>query len=276
MINGEYRQRLETVFTPPQAEVLADWMEAQQRSLIKAGDFNELKEIVRDLGEAQKRTAAKVEELAIAQKRTEARVGELAAAQKLTEIRLEELVTAQQRTENKLEELVTAQQRTEAKVEALAGTMQTLAQTQAEMQRVITQLGRGLDETRSLAGAGAQTLGYMLENEAYRHLPAWLKERHGIEVSGRMIREQVGDEEINLLVEARQGAEEVVIVGESKGRLHTSDVGLLADKVEEVRRNYQPLGKRRIVPLLVTHFAPEKVRRKAAEAGVIVVQSFEW
>jgi len=45
-------------------------------------DFSELKAIVRDLAEAQKRTEIRVEELAEAQKRTEVRLEELAEAQK--------------------------------------------------------------------------------------------------------------------------------------------------------------------------------------------------
>jgi hypothetical protein len=30
------------------------------------------------------------------------------------------------------------------------------------------------------------------------------------------------------------------------------------------------------VPLLVTHFAPEKALAKANQEGIILVQSFEW
>ncbi|MGE0825738.1 MAG: PD-(D/E)XK nuclease family protein [Candidatus Binatia bacterium] len=52
---------------------------------VKRADFDELKAIVRDLAEAQKRTEVRIEELAEAQKRTEVRVEELAEAQKRTE-----------------------------------------------------------------------------------------------------------------------------------------------------------------------------------------------
>ncbi|MGQ9748920.1 MAG: hypothetical protein ACUVR9_04960, partial [Desulfosoma sp.] len=41
-------------------------------------DFDDLKQVVRELAEAQKRTEARVEELAEAQKRTELRLEELA------------------------------------------------------------------------------------------------------------------------------------------------------------------------------------------------------
>jgi hypothetical protein len=84
------------------------------------GEFNELKEVVRDIGEAQKRTDLHVEELAEAQKRTALRVEELAEAQKRTELRVEELAEAQKRTELRVEELAEVQKRTALRVEELA------------------------------------------------------------------------------------------------------------------------------------------------------------
>jgi hypothetical protein len=248
MVSNELRQRLEAVFTPPQVEVFVDWAEEYRKNMVKVSDFLELKEIVRDLAEEQRN-------LAEAQRRTEVKVGELAG----TVQRLAEAQVEMQHTQVETQRSIVEMQR-----------------SQVEMQQAITQLARGLDEVRSLAGSNAQTLGYMLENEAYRHVPAWLKQQHDIEVVGRMIRQQIGDEEINLLVEARQGAEEIVIVGEAKSRLHLSDLGLLAVKVEVVKERYANLRGRRIVPLLLAHFAPEAVATRAAREGVIVAQSFEW
>ncbi len=241
MVSNELRQRLEAVFTPPQVEVFVDWAEEYRRNMVKVSDFLELKEIVRDLAEEQRN-------LAEAQQRTEVKVGELAG---------------------------TVQRLAEAQVE-MRQSMLEMQRSQVEMQQAIAQLARGLDEVRSLAGSNAQTLGYMLENEAYRNLPAWLKQQHNIEVIGRMIRQQIGDEEINLLVEARQGEEDILIVGEAKSRLNPSDLGVLAGKVEVVKEQYSGLRGRRILPLIVAHFAPEKVMVRAEREGVIVAQSFEW
>ena len=52
-------------------------------------DFSELKSIVKELAEAQKRTETKVEELAEAQKRTEIKVEELVTIQKSMELRMD-------------------------------------------------------------------------------------------------------------------------------------------------------------------------------------------
>ncbi len=76
--------KLQTVFPPEQAAVLAEVIHEAYTDLVKTSDFNELKEIVRDL-------SVKMGELAEAQKRTEQRVEELAEAQKGSEARLTRL-----------------------------------------------------------------------------------------------------------------------------------------------------------------------------------------
>ena len=87
---------------------------------IGRGDFNELKDVVQRLAEAQDRTEEKVGKLAEAQDRTEEKVGELAQAQDRTEQRVGELAQAQGRTEQRVGELAQAQGRTEQRVGELA------------------------------------------------------------------------------------------------------------------------------------------------------------
>jgi hypothetical protein len=72
-------------------------------------EFDDLKQVVRELAQAQARTeqrldrlAEKIEELAEAQKRTEARVEELAEAQKKTEVMLARLTDEHRRTREML------------------------------------------------------------------------------------------------------------------------------------------------------------------------------
>ncbi len=64
-------------------------IERQREENVTKKEFNELKEIVRELAEAQKRTEQRLEELAEAQKRTEQRVDRLAQSVELlsTEMR---------------------------------------------------------------------------------------------------------------------------------------------------------------------------------------------
>ncbi|MCS6926025.1 MAG: hypothetical protein NZ578_09005, partial [Candidatus Binatia bacterium] len=89
---------------------------------VRRADFDELRAVVRELAEAQKRTEQRVEQLAEAQRRTEQRVEQLAEAQRRTEQRVEELAEAQRQTELRLAELAEVQKLTTEGLEQLRKT----------------------------------------------------------------------------------------------------------------------------------------------------------
>ena len=227
----ELDKKISQVFPKRQAKVLTEVLVEAHRDLVKAGDFNELKSIVKDLAEAQKRTETRVEELVEAQKRTEAKVGELAEAQKRTELE-------------------------------------------------IAKLTKGLNETRGELGGLSKSMSYAFENEAFRRVPGILKEKYDIEITAKLIREEIGQKEINLFGRARKNGREVFVVGESKLRLDErrekrgEDIfAELEGKVKAVKDEY---GEAEIVRVFITHYATKGFLKKAGEKGVIVVQSFEW
>ena len=84
-------RRFNGVFSPQQAVVLAEAIHDSYADLVKTSDFNELKEIVRGLAQAQARTDASMKELAQAQTRTEARMDKLVEAQTRTEVEIRNL-----------------------------------------------------------------------------------------------------------------------------------------------------------------------------------------
>lgn len=270
------------------AEVIGAMYEELLNTVTKK-DFNELKDIVKELADIQKRTEVKVEELAEAQKRTEVKIEELAEAQKRTEVKVEELAEAQKRTEVKVGELAEAQRETQKEVGRLDRVMQELADAQkrteikvAELSEDIRILTKGLDETRGEVGGLSRSMSYAFENEAYRSLPAVLKEKYGIEIKERIIRAEIGGSEINIFCKAEREGKEVLVIGEAKLRLDErrerkkgeSDVfEELDEKARAVKNEY---GKIEIVRLLITHYATKGFIKKAKENGVIVVQSFEW
>ncbi len=87
----ELLKKFEIVFEVQQAATLAEVITDAYTDLVKTSDFNELKEIVRDLAQSQQRTEQRVEELARAQQRTEQRMEELAEAQTRTDHSLHRL-----------------------------------------------------------------------------------------------------------------------------------------------------------------------------------------
>ena len=254
-------KRFETAFTTKQAQILADAFTTSYRELVKTSDFNELKQIVRDLAEAQQGTELRMKELAEAQQGTELRMKELAEAQQGTELRMKELAQAQQGTELSMDELTHAQQRTE-------GAMAEMARAVRNMSREVGGLSRGMS--------------YALENEAYRALPDYLDRTYGIKLTDRIVRAEVDEQEINFLARGEQNGQPVYLVGEAKLQIDERRENRRAayEVFDQLERQVQVVAEHypeyRIVPLLVTHYARPVVLQQAASRGVIVVQSFEW
>jgi hypothetical protein len=86
MTPTEMQQRLGQAFNERQAGVLAEVIQAAYSDLVRTGDFNELKEIVRDLAVEQRNLAA-------AQQQTTQELAKLAAAQQQTTQELAELAS---------------------------------------------------------------------------------------------------------------------------------------------------------------------------------------
>ncbi|MBW2069470.1 MAG: hypothetical protein JRI31_11465, partial [Deltaproteobacteria bacterium] len=93
---------------------------------------------------------------------------------------------------NSINELTQAQKRTEERVEELA---QAQKRTEEELQKLIKEH----KETRSQLGGLAMTVGYRLEDEAFKALPRLLREDYKIEVKGRLKRQYVADRDGRLL-----------------------------------------------------------------------------
>ncbi len=94
-MTGELFRKLEDI-DPKMRDVfltLMDEVEAKTRVItVGRGDFDELKNVVQSLAQAQERTEKRMGELAVAQERTEKRVGELTVAQERTEKTVKTLV----------------------------------------------------------------------------------------------------------------------------------------------------------------------------------------
>ena len=256
--------------------------EAQKRTEQRVEELAEAQrrteQRVEELAEAQKRTEQRVAELAEAQKRTEERlealgrrVDELAEAQKRTEQRVEELAEAQRRTEQRLEELAEAQKRTEERVEALARRME-------ELTGRVEELADRLGETNRQLGGLAATVGYTLENAAYRALPGLLARDHGVRLVEGLRRDFVVDAggqawEVNILGRAEVSGQVVWVVGESKVQLSRNDVDRFVRR--RLERLEPVLG--RVLPVLVAHMVSEPgVREYARSQGVSVYLSYEF
>jgi len=243
-------------------------------------EFKELKSIVSELVEAQRKSEQSIvrleeviQELAEAQKRTEQRMEELAEAQKKSEERISRL-------EAVVEELAEAQKRSEERIGSLEISMKELAEAQKRTEIQIEKLTKSHIELKQEFGGFTKTMSYAFENEAYRNLPIVLKNKYNIEVKEKFIRTEIGNKEINIFGRGKVDGKEIYIVGEAKLRVDEKrlkkELNIFKELNEKVKAIKEEYGDVEIVKIIVTHFAPKKFIEKAREENIIVIQSFEW
>jgi len=222
------RTRLEEVFEREQARVLAQVITDAYSELVKTSDFNELKEIVRDLAEAQKQTEHRLDRLTST---------------------VEELAEAQRRTENEIHELVLEHKETR------------------RQRRFHFQVG-GLE----------RTVGYGLENQAYKSLPRLLERDFGIVVTERLKRQWMRDNtdaeiEVNIVGEGMRDGKKITIIGECKSHLSKNKTDdFIRKKLERLEGVFDE-----IFPLVVTHMTSSSgVEDYVKEQGIALYYSYDW
>jgi len=303
----ELLEELKETFEPLQAERLARLLARIYKDIantVTKEEFKELTEVVKRLGEridrlaeAQEKTEQRVNELAEAQRKTEESVNELAEAQKKTEERLtrlekvvEELAEAQKRTEERLNELAEAQKRTEERLTRLEKVVEELAEAQKRTEERLNELAeaqkRTEEELRELIGEHrktreqlgnlSHTVGYVLEDRAYRGLPELLKRDFGIELIEPLRRDyiEIGRdqyEEVNIIGRARKDGKEIWIIGECKSQLKKVDIDEFLKSIKRV----EDFLKGEKLLIAVTYQTSPKVRRYVEEKGIKLYFSYE-
>ena len=289
LIQSEMTHKLQAAFEPNQAEVLAEVIPRASEDLVKTSDFNALTSIVKDLAVAQqdltqdvktlsqevKTLSQEMQKLTVAQQDTAKDVKTLSQEMQKLTVAQQEIAKDVQNLSKEMQKLTVAQQDT-------AKDVQKLTVAQQDTAKDVQKLSVDLRNVRSEVGGISRSMSYALENEAYRSLPAFLLNQFGIEVTDRLIRTDVGGEEINFFGHAVRDGEPMLIVGESKQRLDERRssyqeeeriLSVLARKAESVRAIYPDTN---IVLLLITHYARPSFLKTAEAQDIIVVQSFEW
>jgi chromosome segregation ATPase len=223
--------------------------------VVKREDFLELKKeverlanIVTELAEAQRKSEQRLT-------RIEQTIAELAEAQKRTEERLNELAEAQKRTEERLNELAEAQKRTEEELRQLIGEHK---------------------KTREQLGGLTHTVGYVLEDRAYKGLPELIKRDFALQTIDFIKRDYIEIspnryEEINIFGKGRTDGKEKWILGECKTQLKKTDIDSFLNKIKKI----ESLLKGEKILITVTYQASPPVRQYAQEKGVKIYFSYE-
>ena len=268
-------EQLTTVFEEKQAEVLAEVIYDSYNNLVRRDDFNELKEIVRNIAQTQDRTDQHLAELADAQKRTEQRVEDLGEAQQRTEKRVEELAEAQQRTEQRVEELAEAQQRTEQRVEELAEAQQRTEEAQQRTETAQQRTELAVQRLAREVGGLSNRLGGDLEDVAAIVIEDTLHREFGWEVDelSRSWQEWDGEQyEIDVFGKAEDPSRpglQLWIVGEVKFNLTQRDVSRFGQLVARASKG---LGGE-VVPVCFCYRIRPQVQKVLKEEGYNLVMS---
>jgi len=232
-------------------------------SLATKDEFNELRDAIKQLTEAQSRTEEKVEQLAGAQSKTEEKLDQLAEAQNKTEKRLEQLAEAQNKTEKRLEQLAKGQIQ--------------LAEAQRKTEEELAKLTIVVGQVQKNLGGLSDSVGFMLEDRGYKALPALLEERFGIEVQGKLIRTYLENarglrEEVNIYGKGLRDSSELVVIGESKSQLSEKHI----DRFERKLARLTPVFKVEVFPLMITYMAEPETMKRAEEENIAVFMSYEF
>ena len=190
---------------------------------------------------------------------------------------VKEIANEQREIAKEQRELAEAQKEAQKEIRILALTMKD---TRMELKDTKIELKGELKDTRRDLGGVTSTLGFMLENEAYRVLPGILKDRYGIEIKERFLRRSIRslgikeEGEVNIFSRGvyKDKGTEVVIIGEAKSQLGRNDI----DDLLELSAKLKGINKGEEFLLVITHYAKETVIEYAREKGVEVIQSFEW
>ncbi len=91
---SEIRSRLVRAFPENQADLLAEVLVESHAELVNRADFHKLTEVVHDLGEAQKRTEMRVEEMQVTMQEMQATMQDMQASQQAMQGSLQEMQRA--------------------------------------------------------------------------------------------------------------------------------------------------------------------------------------
>jgi hypothetical protein len=121
-------------------------------------------------------------------------------------------------------ELKTEVEKLTISVRDLTSSIKELTENQKKLEDRLIKVEEGLKLTRKEVGGLAHTVGYSLEDRAYKSLPKLLKKDFDIDIEEKLIRTylELGRGkfiEINIFGKGKQKDKQVVIMGEGKSQL---------------------------------------------------------
>ena len=253
-IFNDLKQTMDPTAAEKIVDVIGSVYEELKNSVTKT-EFNELKEIVRELAERVSDLTKRVDTLTI-------RMDELTQRVDTLTIRMDELTQRVETLTNRMDELTANVSRLEHTVEDLVGEMKRMKVSMQDMKQEI--------------GGLSHTVGYRLEDEAMKSLPSLLKRDFSIDTEGMLVRDyiEIGPKkyvELNIWGHGLRSGKPVEIIGEAKSQLKKKDV----DQFLQTLKILEPLINKPIIPLLVTYQTSVDVRRYIQGKNIALYFSYQ-
>ncbi len=112
---------------------------------------------------------------------------------------VERLALSQNQTEKRVEELIQAQKRTEEELKALTEAQRWTEEGISELTLVVKNMQKQLNGITKELGGLSHSIGFQLEDRAYRSLPHLLKRDFGIEVKEKLIRKFIKNKKVETM-----------------------------------------------------------------------------
>jgi len=178
---------------------------------------------------------------------------------------MEELAEAQRRTDARLDALT-------QRVDSLAQRMDELAQAQKKTEECLQALIGRVDKVEQRLEGLSNSVGYSLEDRAYKALPSLL-EAHGIRVTSRVIRRYFGEIQINIFAHAQKDGQDIAVIGECKVRPSKKEIDKFLKLADMVCRD---AGFRDRVLVFVANDYHPNVEAYLQDKGILYFWSYEF
>jgi len=152
-----------------------------------------------------------------------------------------------------------------------------LAEAQKKTEQELKKLVGEHRKTREQLGGLAHTVGYVLEDRAYKGLPPLLQRDFGVQVVNSLRRDyvEIGPNryvEVNILGKAQRDGQQIWIVGECKTQLKKKDIDAFLKNLNRIKA----LLSGEILPVVVTYQASPPVRKYAEGHNLKLYFSYEF
>ena len=253
-IFNDLKQTMDPTAAEKIVDVIGSVYEELRNSVTKV-EFNELKEVVKELAGNVNDLTKRVDILAI-------RMAELTQRVDTLTIRMAELTQRVDTLTKRMDELTVNVSRLERKVEDLVGEMKGMKMT--------------IQDIRQEIGGMSHAIGYGLEDQSYLTLPPILQRDHAITLKGRLKRGflETGRNkfiEINIWGQGEREGKSIEIIGETKTQLKKRDV----DKFLQTIQAIQPHIDHSIHPICITYQTSPAVIHYAKEKGITLYFTYE-